>query len=220
MVVGTTIQSPVDGSHWGYLSWLVPSTVRNANRLPPSDVTKHLNVKLRWESPDDLRRQSLLPRGYNVYRVTRAFAESRGWNGCPVPAALASVNWDAEVAAAFPQGAKVNRLPILPHRYYNTAEIVDFNLDDGDGIKGDVNFYTQDDNQTSDQRLRVTWTHLPADQGPVAYFVYRWRSLPEFRAAELADPLRLYFNPAVVRSGPQPGELCTAEFWLDDEKNQ
>jgi hypothetical protein len=392
---------------------LVPSTDRNVNPLPPSDVTNHLNVKLRWESPEALRRQSLLLRGYNVYRVTRAFAEARGWNGCPAPAALASVNWDAEVEAAFPQVAKVNRLPILPRRYYNTAEVVDFDLDDGDGIKSDLNFYTQDDNrhnglkldeqgngidthntfvagaefyyfvtcedllgrngtascgtllkicdrdppnavkgvrvtndyvfnnttQKSDQRLRITWPQLPADQGPVAYFVYRWRSLPEFRAAELADPLslgpqnlvagpiahdvpgkslsvidnadpthspkigenpqfgavgddagrtiwytvvavddstcggnfsphsapvdgvlrdraapldgggmvsirwcrpvlealrrqdsssgpgtldplRLYFNLGVGRSGPQPGELRTAEFWLDDEKNQ
>ena len=69
----------------------------------------------------------MLRRGYNVYRVPRAFAESRGWNGCPVPAALASVNWDAEVEAAFPQVAMVNRLPFLPRRCHQA--IVDRGFD-------------------------------------------------------------------------------------------
>jgi hypothetical protein len=244
---------------------VVPSADRGGNALPAGDVTNHLNVKLRWASPDLLRRQSLLLRGFHVYRVTRAYAEARGWHGCPAPPVLATVDWDEEVASGFPQVAKVNRLPILPRRFYTDTEVVDFDLDDGDGIKGDLDFYTQDDNrhnglkldeqgngidvnetfvpgaeyyyyvagedllgrrgspscgtlvkicdrdppnavkgvrvtndfvfnnatQSSDQRLRVTWNQLPASDGAVAYFVYRWRSLPDFRAAELLDPLSL-----------------------------
>jgi hypothetical protein len=263
----------------------VPSTDRNSNPLPASDVTNHLNVKLRWASPEALRRQSLLLRGFNVYRVGRDYAEARGWHGCPAPAELAKVNWETEIEAGFPNVAKVNRLPILPRRFYTPEEATDFDLDDADGVKGDLDFYTQDDNrhnglqldergngidvhnsfvagaeyyyfiacedllgrpgatscgtlvkicdrdppiavqgvrvtndftyhnasQTSSQRLRISWPQLPDDEGAVAYFVYRWRSLPQFREAELLDPLAL--GPEHLVAGPiphvAPGEFLT-----------
>lgn len=250
----------------------VPAADRNGDALPPGDVTNHMNVKLRWASEPELRRQSLLLRGYHVYRVTRAYAEANGWHNCPAPA-LATLDWDAEVAASFPQVAQVNRLPILPRRFYNDAEVVDFNLDEGDGVKGDLDFYTQDDNRhnglafdadgepfdqnntfvpgaefyyyavcedllgrksatscgtlikvcdrtppvapkkvrvtndfayaannQSDQRLRVSWEALPNRENAVAYFVYRWRSLPEFKAAQNSDPLLL--GPENLVAGP------------------
>lgn len=253
---------------------VVPSTDRNGAPLPSGDVTNHMNVKLRWASPDPLRRQSLLLRGYHVYRVTRDFAEAQGWQNCPVPAPLASLDWDAEVATSFPQVAKVNRLPIMPRRFYNNAEAGDFDLDEADGIKGDLDFYTQDDNRhnglqfngdgdpvdsnnifvpgaefyyyvvcedllgrqgavscgtlvkvcdrtppvapkkvrvtndfafnpatnQSDQRLRVSWQALPDSENAVAYFVYRWRSLPDFKAAQATEPLSL--GPEHLVAGP------------------
>jgi hypothetical protein len=250
----------------------VPSVDRNGSPLPAGDVTNHMNVKLRWASLDELRRQSLLLRGYHVYRVSRAYAEANGWHNCPAPA-LAALDWDAEVAAAFPQVAKVNRLPILPRRFYNDDEVVDFNLDEGDGVKGDLDFYTQDDNRhnglafdadgesfdrnavfvpgaefyyyavcedllgrkgaascgtlvkvcdrappvapkrvqvtndfayaannQSEQRLRVSWQALPDSENAVAYFVYRWRSLLDHKAAQNADPLSL--GPGNLVAGP------------------
>ena len=59
--------------------------------------------------------------GSTFYRVTRAFAEARGWHTCADPVAgLGVIDWAAEVDAHFPQVAQVNRLPILPRRYYTT----------------------------------------------------------------------------------------------------
>src|SRR5690606_2885865 len=42
----------------------VPSVDRNGSALPPGDVTNHMNVKLRWPAPDELRCQTLLLRGF------------------------------------------------------------------------------------------------------------------------------------------------------------
>lgn len=127
----------------------VPDVGRDGVTAAPADIKGHLNVKLRWATPDALRRQSLLVRGYNVYRATRAYAEARGWDVCPASAALLALNWEAEVAAASPQVVRVNRGPIMMRRYYTTAEAADFDNDAGDGIKGDLEFYTQDDNRNN-----------------------------------------------------------------------
>src|SRR5262249_23638124 len=44
----------------------------------PESVKGDLNVKLRWATPDALRRLSILNYGFNVYRITRSFAEQPG----------------------------------------------------------------------------------------------------------------------------------------------
>lgn len=119
----------------------VPNTRESGEILPFSDVTNHMNLKLRWMSPDALRQQSLLLRGFNVYRVTRSFAEARGWHTCANPVAgLGVIDWAAEVDAHFPQVAQVNRLPILPRRYYTPATVSNF-------VVGNTDFYVQDDNR-------------------------------------------------------------------------
>ncbi|MCC5839943.1 MAG: hypothetical protein JJT96_07455 [Opitutales bacterium] len=119
----------------------VPNSRESGEVLPLSDVTSHMNLKLRWMSPDALRQQSLLLRGFNVYRVTRAFAEARGWHTCADPlAGIGVIDWRAEVADHFPNVAQVNRLPILPRRYYTNATVSNF-------VPGNTDFYSQDDNR-------------------------------------------------------------------------
>lgn len=46
----------------------------------PSD---HLRIRLRWGTPDTLRRLSLLQYGFNVWRIPRAAAETAGYNVTP-----------------------------------------------------------------------------------------------------------------------------------------
>ncbi len=70
------------------------------------------------------------------------------------------------------------------------------------GVRVTNDFVFNSATQTSDQRLRVTWNQLPATEGAVAYFVYRWRSLPELKAAELLNPLAL--GPQNLVAGPIP----------------
>ncbi len=62
-----------------------------------------LNTRFLWWSPPDLDRAALLNFGYNLYRVTRPYAETRGYHtSAPPRAALADSNI-----------VQVNRSPIL-----------------------------------------------------------------------------------------------------------
>ena len=52
---------------------------------PPVDVVDaspsgHLNVKLRWGVPNPLRRATPMTFGYNIYRMTKTFAESGNYD--------------------------------------------------------------------------------------------------------------------------------------------
>src|SRR5205085_1894203 len=80
-----------------------------------------LNVKLRWATPDELRRLALLNYGFNVYRMAKIFAESRNYHLTPPPTAelrsLAGVNPDVQ---------QVNRLPVLKAKDFDAASVLDF----------------------------------------------------------------------------------------------
>jgi hypothetical protein len=77
-----------------------------------------LNVRLRWATPDALRDLSLLQFGFDVFRVTKARAESRGWtiNSPETSEMLAACADDPENVR------KVNRKPILPDVDLNDVE--------------------------------------------------------------------------------------------------
>lgn len=45
-----------------------------------NDPSDHLRIRLRWGTPDNLRRLSLLQYGFNVWRIPRAGAEAAGYN--------------------------------------------------------------------------------------------------------------------------------------------
>ena len=86
--------------------------------VPDPSPRGDLNVKLRWGSPDDLRRLSLVQFGFNVFRVTEAQALASNWNAVvPPPWALGNL------AASRPATVKrVNRVPIIPSRQFTLAD--------------------------------------------------------------------------------------------------
>ncbi len=49
-------------------------------QVPDLSPKGDLNIKLRWAQSDDLRRQSPLSGGFNVWRITKALAASAGWD--------------------------------------------------------------------------------------------------------------------------------------------
>jgi hypothetical protein len=79
-----------------------------------------LNAKMRWSTPDPLRRVSMLQHGFNIYRVPKAIAEANNWDATPpTPAALLTV------VQSNPTVHRLNRVPVLNPRDYSQAEAAD-----------------------------------------------------------------------------------------------
>jgi hypothetical protein len=107
------------------------STVRAGQPVvlpaPGSPVEVHdispkgdLNAKMRWATPDDLRRLSMLQHGFNIYRVPRAIAVAHNLHvGAPTTAALLALD------RAEPLVHRLNRVPVLNPRDYTQAEAAD-----------------------------------------------------------------------------------------------
>jgi hypothetical protein len=77
----------------------------------------HLNARLRWSSPDSLRRSSLLQYGFNLYRVPRATAVAQGLDsGLP------------DAAKVRTYGTRVNRSPILAEEDLSASEASNLNF--------------------------------------------------------------------------------------------
>lgn len=95
-----------------------PSTVQVAPPDPNRPATADLAIPLRWDTPVPLRRLSLAQHGFNVWRVTRSYAEANNWNNVPPPAA-------ALRGLAQPGGpvSRVNTAPVLPSRSLEAAEV-------------------------------------------------------------------------------------------------
>ncbi|MDF7798488.1 hypothetical protein P4C99_03390 [Pontiellaceae bacterium B1224] len=94
----------------------------------------HLNIRLRWEVPDALRRLSLMQFGYNLYRMDYSFAVNNGFDGTPPSTALLQ-----ELTQANPQVKRVNNLPVLPDEDAVEADTYFF-IDDNDGLSGGTPF--------------------------------------------------------------------------------
>lgn len=94
-----------------------------------------LNIKLRWSTPDALREVGLLQHGFNVYRMTRAFAESGGFHtNPPTPWMVPSM-----IGSGFVK--KINESPVTVRKLYDGASVLDFATD--------PTWYIADDNQRS-----------------------------------------------------------------------
>jgi hypothetical protein len=93
-------------------------------QVPETDPRGDLNVKLRWATPDTLRRLTLLNHGFNVYRVTKAHAEAQGWHLAPPSAAVLRA-----AAGSHPAVKRVNELPVLKTRDFSAADVGNFALD-------------------------------------------------------------------------------------------
>jgi hypothetical protein len=107
--------------------------------VPETSALGHLNARLRWGVPDDLRRLSLLQYGFNLYRVNKDYAESLGWEVNPPAHGVL-----AAAATAIPEVRHVNRAPVLPTAIFNEIQALDLNADpktffiaDDNGLAGD-----------------------------------------------------------------------------------
>lgn len=114
--------------------------------VPREDGQGHLNVRLRWATPDALRRVSLLQYGFNVYRITKTFAESNGFHLAP-PLTQDLV----DLTVAMPEEvARVNRTPVLSTNDYDNASVITapnddfFLVDDNNRFYGGVPFQACD----------------------------------------------------------------------------
>lgn len=85
----------------------------------------HLNTKLRWGIPAPLARMTALTYGFNVYRISRDFSETRDFhNNSPTPAEISAL-----LTSAPDQISLVNRVPILPIAILSLAEAADISAD-------------------------------------------------------------------------------------------
>lgn len=116
--------------------------------VPEYTAMGDLNIKLRWGTPDELRRLGLMQFGYNLYRVQRSFAASQGWSAAVRPPLSALLSLSSNNPAAV---KRVNRVPIVPPKVFTLAEAANFtppgdtNMmfimdDDGRGRPGYVNY--------------------------------------------------------------------------------
>ncbi len=87
---------------------MLPAPDRLAE-VPDTTPMGHLNIRLRWEEPDDLLRLSLLQFGYHVYRLDYDTAVARGWDTGVPPRA----DFLDQVSGGTDAAKQVNRLPAM-----------------------------------------------------------------------------------------------------------
>lgn len=106
--------------------------------VPNLTPTGHLNIKLRWAQTEDLRRQSLLSLGFNLYRMPKAFAISQGYDATsPATATL------LQLAATQPQNVRrLNEGALFASGNFTEANIADFAADP-------TTYFVIDDNDRS-----------------------------------------------------------------------
>ena len=127
-----------------------------------------INVKLRWATPDPLRRLGLLHHGFNVWRVQRGYAEaaSNQWHLVSPTSALL-----AGRALLHPPMVKLcNHLPILTDKDFSFAEAANFNPPPA----GDPEtfFYADDDG-----RFHPNYVNLGFTNGAQFYYFVTARDI-------------------------------------------
>ena len=117
-----------------------------------------MNVRLRWGTPDDLRRLTLMQFGYDLYRVAQPYAASMGWNISNPP----PLNTLLNLTTNFPARAKrINSRPITPSQLFTVTEAATTNY------PGNTNlFFIMDD----DGRGKAAYVNLGFTNG--AKFLY------------------------------------------------
>lgn len=109
----------------------------------------HLVVRVRWGTPDDLRR--LLPHafGYNLYRVKEATAVSMGWNNPAIFPDTTILEQMVQAASgdADPIAKRVNTLPIMPTALMTAGQAANTAADSD-------TFFAHDDNDPPQNRFK------------------------------------------------------------------
>ncbi|MCX8089326.1 MAG: hypothetical protein N3I86_00095 [Verrucomicrobiae bacterium] len=136
--------------------------------VPDPSPRGDINVKLRWATPDPLRRMGFLHYGFNVWRVTRAYAEAttNRWDLTPPPPGVLLAR-----ALTAPQHVKrCNNLPILTEKDFTTGNVANFNPPPA----GDPEtfFYSDDDG-----RFRPGYVNLGFTNGARFYYFVTARDI-------------------------------------------
>lgn len=91
----------------------------NPVQLPDTTANGDLSIKVRWATPDALRRRVFLHQGFNVYRVAWSLVQAQGWGATPItPAQL-----QARIASG--HAIKVNDSPLYTQTVLSDAEALD-----------------------------------------------------------------------------------------------
>ena len=102
--------------------------------VPTNGVQKHLLARMRWATPDSLRRLSPAINGYNLYRISRPRAVQLGFlNGTPGNGVLASLSQTDSAVE------RVNRSPIYPGKEFSITDVGSFALDSTTVFVSDFN---------------------------------------------------------------------------------
>lgn len=136
--------------------------------VPDTSAKGDINVKTRWATPDPLRRLGLLQYGFNVWRVTKAYAEvaSNRWDLTPPsPTVLSN-----RAAFASTHVKRCNNLPILTDKDFGLADVGNFSPPPA----GDPEtfFYADDDG-----RFRPGYVNLGFTNGARFYYFVTARDI-------------------------------------------
>jgi hypothetical protein len=116
-----------------------------------SKVKGHLNLKFRWAVPPELRRLGILNYGFNLYRMPKALAEKRFFDRTP-PATATLL----QLAATDPDVKRVNRVPVLIDKDFDSLTVTNFTAGAGDPDT----YFLADDND----RFKGGQTFRPNEQ--------------------------------------------------------
>jgi hypothetical protein len=120
----------------------VPEVDDNGNPKPES-AKGELNVKLRWATPDALRRLSILNYGFNVYRITKTFAEAPANNFHLTPPDITTL---LTLAGSNTNVHRLNQAPILKTRDFDPGGAPGQVADFISGLRDLTTYFMADDN--------------------------------------------------------------------------
>lgn len=159
----------------------------------------HLNIKLRWATPEELRRLGLMNFGFQVFRVEPDFARARGWDvQRPDRAAFLAA------AAAGTAVRRVTTGPVLPPKEFTPATVNNFEADA-------FTYFFADDNQ------RANLSDPPFQNGDRFYYFVA-ASDPLGRPGEIS-PGTLAVACAVLPP-PAPGGVRVVNDYAFDPATQ
>ncbi|MEI8194649.1 MAG: hypothetical protein WCI73_01940 [Phycisphaerae bacterium] len=126
--------------------------------LPEKSAMGDLNVRLRWGTPDDLRRLTLMQFGYDLYRVSQPYAAAHSWGVSNPPPLVTLLNLVSNAPAI---AKRVNRRPITPMQLFTLSEASAITY------PGNTNtFFIMDD----DGRGRTNYVNLGFTNGAKFYY--------------------------------------------------
>ncbi|MEX0325812.1 MAG: hypothetical protein AB3N33_06970 [Puniceicoccaceae bacterium] len=167
--------------------------------VPDLSPKGHLNARLRWAIPNNLRRLALLQYGFNVYRVTLAMAEDLGWDLQPPEGDLL-----AQMSLDVPEIKLVNRSPVLPTAIFDEVDVLDLNT------YPDTAFVA-DDNDMFDENS------IPFKDGERFYYYVAARDILG-RNGEVSEGTEVMMSDRVPPNAPRRPEVSNVVDYVNGQE--